>query len=161
NKLGIAPRHLSVVENEVYASGVGGVVRVADGELIYSSPEEVTSVAMGESGLLACANRRIYQVESGQYIGSATTLVNVGEEFNQPGVMVFTRVGEQGALVGLMTPQAREVNHEGATIGFGDIVRRVRFLDGKLWIVCDGGIHVYEVTSESLANPRHIDVLGA
>lgn len=160
-KLGIAPRRLSVVNDETYACGVGGVVRLSDGKRIYPSPDEVTSVAMGESGLLACANRRVFQVETGQYVGSASVLVNAGEALGRPGVLVFTRVGEEGALVGLMTPQVREVSADAATIGFGDVVRRVRFLDGRLWIVCDSGIHVYEVGEQSLANPKHIDVLGA
>jgi hypothetical protein len=160
-ELGISPRHLSVIESDAYVCGVGGVVRLSDGKMVYSSPDEVASIARGENGLLVCANRRVFQVSTGQYVGSASSLLNVDDAIERPGLMVFTRAGEEGTLVGMMTPQVREVSADAATIGFGDVVRRVRFIDGKLWIVCDGGIHVYEIGEQSLDNPSHINVLGA
>jgi hypothetical protein len=157
----MSPRHLCVIESEAYACGVGGVVRMSDGKMVYSSPDEVASIAQGESGMLVCANRRVFQVGTSQYVGSASSLLNVDEAIGFPGLMVFTRAGQEGTLVGMMTPQVREVSADTSTIGFGDVVRRVRFIDGKLWIVCDGGIHVYEIGEQSLDNPSHINVLGA
>jgi hypothetical protein len=176
-RLGFSPRRLSVGDGHLYVSGLGGVVRWDDGFImlrrdVQDSPaqSEIGRVAMSNEGLVVCEGRRIYRLSDGRYVGSASDLVSAeGSTAPPDGALVFTRQAEAGALVGLMTPDLREIDVDRTTVPVPGIVRSVRVFDGKIWIVTDEEILSYRVMRETddspsglrLVSVNDIDVIGA
>lgn len=160
-ELGIAPRMLSRAAGAVYVSGAGGVVRWSDGWLMLANRGIVSRVGRGTDGLVACIGRRVFGIDDGRYVGSASGFWPLGDEFEMPDTLIFTRHSETGSLVGLMSANVREVDSKRATVAIGGAVRSVRAFSGRLWIVGDDHIASYEVTNDALTDPMRIDVLGA
>ena len=156
-ELGIRPRRLSMVDDELYVSGHGGVVRVRDRQKIFSSEQDVSRVARGETGLMACVDRQVIRLADGKYLGSATDFPMATAEH-----VVFVRQAEKGGHVGLMTPQVREVDAHRATVAVPGNINSVRMVNNRLWIATDQMIVGYAVGDDSaLVDPIYIDVLGA
>ncbi len=166
-ELGIAPQRVSAVGDEFYISGVGGVVRWSDAARIYRNPGSVSHVVMSDEGLVACVGRRIYRLEDGQFVGSASDLVPAqgldvmvaGQDPSQ--MIIFSRQNPEGALVGLLGSNLRELDSRNLTIAVPGMVRSVRAFGQRLWIVTDSQISAYVVEQDALVLRRHVDVLGA
>ena len=160
-RLGIAPRLLSRADGDLYVSGAGGVVRWSDGRLMLADRGIVSRVGRATVGLVACTDRRVIRLEDGRYVGSASDLQPLPDEFEMPDTLIFTRRSETGSLVGLLSANVREVDSKRATVAMGGAVRSVRAFAGRLWIVGDDHIASYEVTDGALTDPMRINVLGA
>ena len=161
DRLGIAPRLLSRAAGALYVSGVGGVVRWSDGRLMLADQGIVSRVGRANVGLVACIDRRVIRLDDGQYVGSASDFSPLGDAFGMPDTLIFTRRGETGSLIGLMSADVREIDSKRATVAMGGAVRSVRAFAGRLWIVGDDHIASYTVTDGALTDPMRIDVLGA
>ncbi|MEE8155305.1 MAG: hypothetical protein V3T53_10175 [Phycisphaerales bacterium] len=161
DQLGIAPRLLSRAAGDLYVSGAGGVVRWSVGRLMLVDQGIVSRVGHATVGLVACIDRRVYRLDDGRYVGSASDVSPLGDEFGMPGTLIFTRRGKSGSLVGLMSANVREIDSQRATVAMGGAVRSVRAFSGRLWIVGDDHIASYKVTDDALADPMRITVLGA
>jgi hypothetical protein len=156
-ELGIKPRRLSMIDDEVFASGVGGIVRLRDGRKIFSNEGDVSRVAKTDLGMVACVGRRAFRVDDGRYVGSASELQSFagGEQ-----KLLFQRQGEEGALVGLMSADVREIDAKTGTVAAPGHVRSVRIIGDRLWIVSDASITGYAIQENSLSEPLHVNVLG-
>ncbi len=159
--LGIAPRLLSRAAGALYVSGAGGVVRWSDGRLMLADRGIVSRVGRTTDGLVACIGRRVFRLDDGRYVGSASDVSPLGDAFEMPDTLIFTRRGETGSLVGLMSANVREIDSKRATVAMGGAVRSVRAFWGRLWIVGDDHIASYKVTDGALTDPMRINVLGA
>jgi hypothetical protein len=152
-ELGIAPRTASIVEaggrREVYISGEGGAVRLADaesegttldddGKPIPPTPPEtflagrlVGSVVGAEGGPVACVGRRILRLADGAYLGAASRLAHAPRETGA--AYLFILQATEGAQVGLMGADFREIS---ASALKGE-VHTVRVLDDRFIAVND------------------------
>lgn len=160
-QMGIAPRTLSVVEGEVFASGRGGVVSMNDGRKFFSTNDVAGRVARSEAGLVVCIGRQVISMNSGQFVGSATDLQEISAGMPRAGELIFTRQNDSGALVGLMTPAIREVNTNLGTVGVPDTARAVRIFTGQVWVINDTGVTSYDIRDQALVLAQHINVIGA
>ena len=165
-QLGVLPQKLSVAGGELYVSGPNGVMRVSDGEIVLTDIEDkgdwgVSHVVMGEDGPIACVGRRTYRLDDGKYVGSASDLFMLPEEYGILGGFIFSRKTATGQFIGLMTSDIREVNTQKATIAVEGVVRNVRVFSGRLWIVGDFRISSYAIVDGALVDPLHIDIIGA
>lgn len=162
-QLGIRPRRLSIVGGQVYVSGVGGVVRLADRRKFFDSPEDVGRVARGDAGLIACVGRRVIRLEDGRYLGSASDLALLTGSTSavSDGALIFARQGEQGVLAGLMTPDIREMDAERATTALPGTWRSTRVIGDRLWIVTDSAVAGFRFSDGTLSDPIHVNVVGA
>lgn len=160
-ELRLHPRRLSVVENELYISGVGGVTRWRDRALIYPHEEDTGRIATSAEGLVVCLGRRIYRVDDDRYVGSASDLMHAELSDVEPGTLVFTRQLETAAQIGLMTPNLREVDVDAATVAMPGIVRRVHADGDSIWIVTDDEVRRYMHFQNRLVRMDSIDILGS
>ncbi len=159
--LGIQPRRLSLVDGIVHVAGPGGVVRLSDGAKLYECADDPQSVARTDYGLVTTINRRVFRLEDGRYVGSASQLHPLPLSLGIPGGLVFVRQGQQGALVGLMSPDIREINTETATVAVNGQVRSVRVMGGRLWVISDQEVNAYRVSSDALESTYRLAVVGA
>ncbi len=160
-ELGIEPQLLSVAGDELYVSGGGGVVRWSDGAIMLNDRGAVSRVVIAAVGPVASIGRRAFGLDDGQYVGSASDFHPLPDEFEMPGMLIFTRRGEAGSLVGLMSAEVREVDSKRATVVVSGMVRSVRAFSGRLWIVADDHMASFKVTPDALIDPMRIKVLGA
>lgn len=158
--LGILPRRLSVVENRLYVSGKGGVVRFADGTRIFVDLGDVMHVVKAEGGLVTCIGRRVHRVSDRAFVGSASTLQTLPASFGLSGHLVFVRHVEGGSQVGLMTPDIREVSTKTSTVMVEGRVSRIRFHSGLIWIVSDRSLRAYRIEGMKLALVHRFDGEG-
>ncbi len=160
-ELGIEPRLLSVARDELYVSGVGGVVRWSDRQIMLRDRGVVSRVAVAAVGPVAGIGRRVFGLDNGEYVGSASDFYTLPNEFEMPGTLIFTRHGEAGSLVGLMSAEVREIDSKRATVVVAGTVHSVRAFSGRLWIVGGDYIESFRVTPDALIDPMRIKVLGA
>lgn len=160
--LGIRPRRLSVVNNAVYASGIGGVINVTTGDRAFNSEDDCGHVARGTDGLLVCMGRRVNRVSDGHYVGAASDLLNLPPEDSDKtaATLLFALQGEENALGGLMTPNVREVGGKG-TIAMPQRIERVRNLGGQVFFVGSQRIDWYDIKADALESAGSVSILGA
>ncbi len=196
NEIGFAPETLSIVGDQVWIGGDGGLVLWSEVSPPASmlTPEEAKARAKAESkgpitptprlaavakargvvgpvvqsteGLVAPAGRRVYRVDDGSFVGAASWLAPIPEtEAARIGLagggFLFILQGAEGAQVGLMGPDVREIDARAVR----GIARRVRILGGHLFAVNDESVLVFPIsTSESgpkLGEPIYVPVKGA
>lgn len=169
DQLGILPQRLSLAGGELYVSGPNGVVRVSDGKIMLAGicdkqdkgDKGVSHVVVGEDGPIACVGRRVYRLVDDEYLGSASDLFELPDEYGIPGGFVFSRKTTTGQLIGLMTSNIREVDTQKATIVVEGVVQNIRVFSGRLWIVGDFRISSYAIVDGALVDPLHLDIIGA
>ncbi len=154
--LGIRPKQLSVVGDALYVSGVGGVVRLPDRTKFLEGQGRVGAVAMGQQGPVAVVDRRVVSLEGGQFLGAATELQPLPESIGLPGGLAFALQHRDGASVGLMGPDIRERS----TDVVPGLVRRVRVIDGRLWVVTDAELVTWDISRGALADPLVLKLRG-
>lgn len=175
--LGILPQRLSIAEGRLYVSGIGGVVRWEDGRHVFRPDRDDTGehgsiggVATSGEGLVVCVGRRIYRLDDGRFVGSASDLMSAeGLDRAPENAMVFIRQLSSGAFVGLMTPNLREIDVERTTIVVRGVARSVRVFNNQIWVVTDEEILSFRLLRERtsdeaglrLVNVEDIDVIGA
>ncbi len=123
-ELGIAPRRIARLGEELLVSGDGGVIRLADAPAEGTSRDEegrivppvpparmldgmvVGTVVAAEGGAVGCVGRRILRISDGAYLGAASMLIPVPTEYG--GGFAFALQASEGAEVGLMGANFRE-----------------------------------------------------
>jgi len=153
--LGIVPRLVSRVGDEVYVSGEGGVVRLRDRTrfLEGKAPKHVVDSGVGP---VTCVGRRIVRIEDGRYLGAATDLVALPAGTGPAGGFAFVLQGGNGASVGLMSPAFAEVRHAAVPA----FVRRIRVLGDRLFAMTDRFIYAWRIDGNRLVEPEEIALKG-
>lgn len=160
--LSVLPRRLSVVGGECYLSGLGGVARLSDGRVIFARPhDDVGRVAMSDLGLVACVGRHAQLIDDDRYVGSASDLQPLPSDLGIAGGLAFVRQGDGAALVGLMSPNLRELDASHATTAAAGTVHSIRVIDGLLWIVSEEAISGHAIKPGSLHPVERGAVIGA
>jgi len=156
-ELGIAPRRLSVLDDTIWVSGVGGAIKLADAPIEGESRDEkgrptaptpplrflsdstVGTIVDATDGPAACVGRRILRVGDGAYLGAASMLIPAPAEFG--GGYAFVLQGNEGAQVGLMGTDFRE-RSSSAVQG---LVRAIRIHDDRLFVVTDAEVSTWKL----------------
>ena len=158
--LGVEPTTLSVVDEQLYVSGGGGVVRWSD-RSHWLGGMECGTVVESRVGLVACSGRRVHRLDDTRFVGSASALYPMPQGTGRPGRFVFVRVGSGTTSVGLMTGRIREVNMKLSTVDVEGTVRCVRVFDDRLWVVTDRRIAAYPISGDRLLQPVMYPIAGA
>jgi hypothetical protein len=155
--LGIRPRCLTVLGNELFIGGNGGVVRASDGRRFLPEAKDTGEVVTTSEGLACVSGRRVLRLEDGRFIGAASMLLPLPKDAGIPGGFAFLLQTKDGATVGTMGPDVRERS--------GQVVRgvysRMRFAGGRLWIIGDGELATWLVRDGKLEDPIYAKVKGA
>jgi hypothetical protein len=159
-ELGLEPTTLSVVDEQLYVSGGGGVVRWSD-RSHWLGGMECGTVVESRVGLVACSGRRVHRLDDTRFVGSASALYPMPQGTGRPGRFAFVRVGSGTTSVGLMTGRIREVNMKLSTVDVEGIVRCVRVFDDRLWVVTDRRIAAYPISGDRLLAPVLYPIAGA
>lgn len=165
-QLGIRPRRLSTVNRTAYVCGVGGAVRWNDRKTIASTDASadaaVRDVVRVQAGLAVCRNRRVYSVATGTFLGAASELEPLSPtQQGLPERFAFVRQLSEGAFVGLMNRDVREVDANDATTIVQGIVRSLRVIAGDIWVVTDREILKFTTGENQLNESLRINVRGA
>ena len=157
--LGIYPLEISEASPQMWVSGRGGTTSLSNpGDVKLSSQGRVGRVVNTKHGLVASAGRRVHRVQDGTYVGSATDLQPLPAGHGIEGGLVFVLQGSQGATVGLMSQDVREIDSE----TMSGTVRSVRALGDRLFVVGDTEIVVWDISQGgALHDPLFIPVKGA
>lgn len=164
-ELGIRPAFVAAIGDETYVSGDGGVVRLSEatrhGTLSIDSkgrpvaPErpkpmlegrDVGRVVAAKGGPVACVGRRIIRVEDGQFLGSASMLIELPEAVG--GGYGFMRQATEGASVGLMDGEFRE---RSSTALRGQVYS-IRFFDDRFFAVNDFEVATWKMEQVPQSN---------
>jgi len=156
-KLGIQPTELSIVDDAVYVSGRGGVVRLSDMKRFLPDAGHVGHVAPSEHGPIAVVDRRVVTLAGNTFVGAATHIEELPPSIGLDGGLLFVLQSGEGASIGLMGPDVRE-RESGAVAGR---VRRVRVIDGRLWAITDNEIVLWDISKGTLGAPESIKIKGA
>ena len=160
DELGVEPVTLSVVRDDVYVAGAGGVVRWSD-RARWLDGMDCRTVAACDLGLVSCAGRRVYLLDDARFVGSAGELYASGADAGAGAPLVFVRAGPERTSVGLMTGDIREVDARLATVSVDGAVRRARVVAGRLWVVSDRHIAAYPISGDHLLAPVIYEIAGA
>ncbi len=155
--LGIRPESISVVGDALYASGLGGVVRLDTGERFLAGSDVCGRVVMSAHGLVTTRNREIVLLSDGSSIGRATDLQPLASSVGSSELIGFVYQGKEKARVGILDADLQEVAAEVIT---GN-VSRLREIDGRLWAVTPTGITTWKIADHALTDAREIRVRGA
>ena len=159
SELGIRPRAIAAIDGTIWISGDGGVVSWSASEDPFLNGEQVTApVVKTGKGLAVPVGRRVHAIKDGTYLGSATSLVPLPDQAGIEGAMMFVLQGAEGASVGLMGPDVRQID---------DFVMRgrvhaLRYANGRLWAIGEQEIGTAELSSVGRLGPvQWIKVKGA
>ena len=148
-ELGIAPRRISIVGEEIFVSGDGGVVRLADARPSAAWVDEkgqpippkvpipflegrmVGRVAPGPDGPVASVGRRVLDLDDGSFLGAASELSPLPPHCGEGYLYILQ--AESGAEVGIMGADFR-VRSSAALRGD---VHAVRIFDDRFFAVND------------------------
>ncbi len=161
--LGIRPRHVSVLDGEVWVSGDGGVVQL-DGETVSKvfrgeDPNiDCGRVVPTKEGPAVCSGRRIHRVRDWSYLGSASMLQPLPAISGLSNGFLFVLQGSAGASVGVMGSDLRQISD----FAVRGQVRGIRYADARLWAIGEGEIGSAEILKEGLLGPTEwISIKGA
>jgi len=161
DRLGIRPRRLSLVAEALYVSGPGGAVRLADLDPVFRHDGDARSVIATAGGLAVTVGRRIYLVGDNTYLGSASELLPLPPDRWHTARFAFIRRGPDGASVGLMTENLREVDARRTTIRLDQPIHRLRLFDDRLWVVGEEDIRAYLLRAGELKLAALVNIRGA
>jgi hypothetical protein len=169
--LDIRPRSVSVVDHSVYIAGDGGVVRLSDRRRVFTCRGEAGPVIEVAGRLITAVGRRVIQLDSETYLGSATWIAPLGAMFARPAssigvsipedTLLFVRQSATHATVGLMSPDIRELDTQRFTVEVEGTVRRVRTFGGRVWVVTDQEIFAFAITGDRLGVRRRLPIRDA
>ncbi len=184
-ELGLEPMKLNLVQNQVLVSGDGGVVRLSEAAAAGTSFDEkgrpiapvlprraldgmnVGTVVEAEGGPVACVGRRILRLETGEYLGAASMLAPMPDEFG--GGFAFALQASEGAEVGILGTNFRERSSS----ALRGTVRSLRIFERRFMAVTEYEIATWKleptpgpdaIEHESgiqLGAPRFVSVKGA
>jgi len=156
--LGIRPESVSVVDGELYVSGLGGVVRLDTGERFLVGGDVCGRVVGTAMGRVCTRNNEIVRLSDGTVLGRATDLqmLSAGVSGAAPEI-AFVSQSKDAARVGILDSNLQEV---AAVVVQGE-VSRLRQFDGRLWAVTPKGIPNWAITGNTLSDEMTIRVRGA
>ena len=154
-ELGIQPRLVSRVGNEMYVSGKGGAVRVSDRKRFLEGESPVHIVASA-GGPVTCTGRKIVSLEDGRYLGAASALLPMPPGVGSPGGFAFLLQGKNGASVGVMSAVFSETDQAAIPAR----VRRIRMCGDRLFAVTDKLLFTWRVDGLKLVDPEEIPLKG-
>lgn len=160
--LGISPQHLSRVGSWPVVIGHGGAVRLTDGTQLIQCDEEITGIVLSiDKGLVYASNRRMFDADTNEFLGSATRLMELGEEANADiGTLVYTRNMDGETEVGLMTSSMRDVDiHRGKVTLQGDN-SNITIRGSRIIVSTNKGVYVLGIAPKELRLLRSFDVHG-
>jgi len=162
-QLGIAPRHFAMVEHEPVVFGVGGAVMLLDGKQIVECNSEVTGIASTKGrGFLYAVDHMLYEVTSGEYVGSVDLLASFDERANVDlGTLVYALDLGNRTEIGLIIPESSDLETsihplilEGGSASMHTIGNRVH-------VCTDVGVSILGVAKRELRLLKTIDIDGA
>ena len=156
-ELGIRPRSIRVVNNNLYIAGDGGVVRASDGEKFLAGESITSKVVETKFGLAVPVSRRVQLLENNKFIGAASSLEPLPASAGLPGGFAFALIGKEGSTVGLMNSDLREVVGE----PIRGMFQKLTIANGRLWAIFDTEIVSWEMNSGKLESPVYTAVKGA
>ncbi|MCZ6837386.1 MAG: hypothetical protein O7G85_16545 [Planctomycetota bacterium] len=159
-ELDLMPRQLSLVDDEVYVSGRGGIVRLSDRQRVYTNLGEAGPVAKAIGGLVTSVGRRVYRLDDEQYLGSASRLLMLPRGYGVPGHLLFIRDEDNGSSLGLMNAAIREVDINRATVHVDGSIHAVKFIEGLVWAAHDGGLLAWRIDGDRLRQVHDFDLAG-
>lgn len=157
DELGIAPRRIAMLADGPYVSGDGGAIRLAEatpkgesrdekGRPVPPTPpkrflegRDVAEVVDADGGPAACVGRRILRLSDGTYLGAASHLIEVPEQWG--GGYGFILQASEGAEVGLMGRDFRERSSS----ALRGTVHAIRLLDDRFAAVNDWEIATWKL----------------
>ncbi len=155
--LGIRPESISVVGDELYVSGLGGIVRLDTGERFLAGSAVCGRVVSSAHGLVTTRNREIVSLADGSAIGRATDLQPLSSNVGSSNWIGFVYQGKEKARVGILDAELQEVAAEVIT---GN-VSYLRELAGRLWAVTPTGATTWKIEPSALSDMREVRVRGA
>ena len=155
--LGIRPESLSVVDGDLYVSGLGGVIRLDTGERFLAGTEVCGRVIGTAVGRVATRQREIIRLSDGIILGRATDLQNISVSAGSSKLIAFVDQTKDSARVGIMDSNLQEI---AAEVVDGEVTR-LREINGRLWAVTPGGMTTWKIASGGLSDEQKIRVRGA
>jgi hypothetical protein len=156
-ELGIAPRRVSAVGDQLWISGLGGAIKLADAPIEGETLDEdgkptaptpplrflsgmlVGTIVESADGPVGCVGRRILRLSDGAFVGAASMLIPAPAEYG--GGYAFVLQGSEGAQVGLMGTDFRE-RSASAVQG---LVHSIRICDDRLLVVTDAEVSTWKL----------------
>lgn len=157
DKLGVHPTKLSIIGDTLFVSGRGGVVELPSMRRSLKGEERVGSVAPSENGPVAVVDRRVVTVADGSFVGAATYIGSLPSSSEVADGLVFVLQSREGASIGLMGPDVREV----ATGAVAGLVNRVRVIGSRLWVITENELVCWDISKGTLGVPEIYKVKGA
>ena len=166
--IGVDAARFARVGGWLYASGRGGVARFNEGaarwERILPSDNAAGPVVMTGRGPAVGIGRRLMLVETGEYLGSASSLVLLNEEerasLTPNAAGVFFRQTGTNATIGLMTDAFREVDVMRWTHSIDGIVQDLLVDRGVIWVITDQAVHALAAVNGRLDERSRIPLRG-
>ncbi len=155
--MGIRPESISVVDGELYASGLGGVVRLDTGERFLAGSDVCGRVVGTSIGRVATRGGEIVRLSDGSVRGRATDLQMLNAGGGSTSLIAFVDQEKDSAHVGILDPNLKEV----ASVDVVGEVSRLREIDGRLWAITPSGITTWKVSGATMSDERKIRVRGA
>lgn len=155
--LGIRPESLSVVDGDLYVSGLGGVIRLDTGERFLAGTEVCGRVVGTAVGRVATRHNEIIRLSDETILGHATDLQNISASVGSSKLIAFVDQEKDSARVGILDDDL----HELAAVVVAGEVTRLREINGRLWAVTPGGMTTWRIASGGLSDEQKIRVRGA
>ncbi len=169
--LGIVPQGLVMVGDWPVVIGKGGAVRLTDGQKLVSCEGEVTGIALSvDRGLVYAMDRKLFDADTSEFLGSATTLVELDEDANADfGTLVYTRSLEGETEVGLMGSGMRDINTQTGKIILDGEYRNLLSRKSRLLVSTDQAVYILGIAPDELRllgtfdveGVRDVDIIGS
>ena len=160
--LGIIPRDLILVNGWPVVIGDGGAVRLSDGSRLVECEGAVTGVTMSINlGVVYASDRRIYDSDTGEFLGSATQLIGVDNQANAVlGTIVYTRDLDGETEVGLMSSSLRDIDAIEGKLTLKGKRLHTSIRSSRIFIATDAAVYVIGIAPTELRLLRTFDVRG-
>ena len=156
-QLGIRPRGIHVANTILYITGDGGVVRASDGEKFLAGENPTGNVVDTKFGPAVPVARRVQLLQDNKFLTAASALEPLPASAGLPGGFAFALNGKEGATIGLMNSDLREVSGEPVR----GVFRKLVVANGRLWAIFDTEIVSWNMQSGKLNSPISTLVKGA
>lgn len=150
--LGIIPRSFVMVSDWPVVIGQGGAVRLTDNQKLVSCEGEVTGIALSVNrGLVYAMDRQLFDADTNEFLGSATTLIELDEDANADfGTLVYTRHLDGKTEVGLMGSGMRDINTSTGKIILDGEYRNLLTRKSRLIVSTDQAVYILGIAPDEL-----------
>ncbi|MDA0214237.1 MAG: hypothetical protein O2875_02615 [Planctomycetota bacterium] len=155
--LGVRPESISVVDGDLYVSGLGGIVRLDTGERFLTGGDVCGRVVGTAIGRVATRKGEIIRLSDSSILGRATDLQNISSLRTRSPSIAFVDQEKTSARVGILDSNLKEIS---AVSVHGEVIR-LREIAGRLWAVTPKGITTWKIGNGGLTDEQTIRVRGA